>query len=94
LSESKLLERNTMDKKLVAKELTRVARILLSGGFGRFSPDLSDVLEAIIVKNKSKSEDEIVKIVKKDYGIRSDMKDEGMTDDNLRDIIKDVLKFA
>ena len=83
-----------MDKKLVAKELTRVARILLSGGFGRFSPDLSDSLEAIVMKNKSKSADEIAKIIKKDHGIRNDMKDEGMTDGDLLDIIKDVLKFA
>ena len=65
----------------------------IAGGIGRFSEDLSDVLEAQVHINKDKSIREILDIIKSDSGIVDMMRDEEMSDIELIDVIDDTLKF-
>jgi len=65
----------------------------IAGGVGRFSEDLSDVLEAQVRMNNDKSIREILNIIKADSGIVDMMQEEDMSDVELIDIIDETLRF-
>lgn len=62
----------------------------MAGGWGRFSDDLAGVLEAQVLMNKNKSSRDILRIIKSNSGIVKMMRDEGMTDRDLRDFLEDT----
>jgi hypothetical protein len=76
--------------KKMPSEIKRIASgRLTAGGWGRFSEDLADVLEAQVRIHKSKNEDEIFRIIKSDKGIVQMMKEEGMRDKDLHNFLND-----
>jgi hypothetical protein len=58
-----------------------------AGGHGRFSEDLSDVIEGKVLSNKGKSSQEIFSIIKSDAGIVSMMREDQMSDQELMEVI-------
>ena len=70
-----------------------------AGGYGRFSGDLSDILEAqvLIHGREGKNAQEIFKIIKdmiaKNAGLMGMVKEEKMTNKELLDLIKGNLEF-
>jgi hypothetical protein len=83
-----------MNRKLIAKELVKVAKALTAGGWGRFGPDLSDVIEGQVAKNKGKKGYEILKIIKRDKSIVKMMEEEKMKDDELEEMVKEIMYFG
>ena len=84
------MQKRYKDKKAVAAELVKMAKSLVGGGWGRFSEDLSDVLEAQNHIHKNKDPREIFRIIKSNRGIAEMMRAEGMTDKDLRDFLNDL----
>jgi len=95
MAEGDIMATVSMNK--IAGELVRIARELNAGGWGRFSKDLSDILEAQIMINKRKSESEIFNIIKgqlrNDRPLMEMMREEHMTDSDLREMIRSNLRF-
>ena len=80
-----------MDKNLVAKELVKLAKTLMAGGWGRFSEDLADSIQGQVVKQRGKKGMEIMKIIKHDVGLVAMMEEERMSDRDLMEIIKESM---
>jgi len=64
-----------------------------ASGHGRFSKDLSDILEGQVLINKSHSPEEIANIIKTNHGLNYLMKEEAMTDTELIEIIEGTLQL-
>lgn len=80
-----------MNKKMIASELVKIAKGLMAGSQGKFSGDASDVFEAIVLRNKGKSESAIIALVKKDEFLMSEIEEMNITDKELKEYIKDTL---
>jgi hypothetical protein len=78
-----------MDRQLVANEILRAARDLAGGGWGRFSGDLADVLQAQVYGKKGKSSRDLFRAIKSKPEIVSMMREEGMTDRDLMEFLED-----
>ena len=64
-----------------------------ASGHGRFSKDLSDVLEAQVLINKKKTPQEIAIIIKSDAGLVNMMREEEMDDEELMELIDGTLQL-
>lgn len=75
---------------IVAKK-TRPSRMKVAGGWGRFSEDLCDQLEAQVMMGfrNNKSEQEIFQTIKSIPNIVQDMQIEDMSDEDLTDCIRE-----
>ena len=67
---------------------------MIEGRSGKLSGDASDVLDAIVNKNKGESAQEILSIAKRDDFIQSEIKEMGVSDKELLSYIDDSLKFG
>ncbi len=67
--------------------------IKMASGHGRFSKDLSDILEGQVLVNKSKTPQEIANIIKRDHGLVYLMREEAMTNVELMEVIEGTLQF-
>jgi hypothetical protein len=83
------VRRQGMDKQMVAREILKAARDLAGGGWGRFSGDLADVLQAQVYGKKGKSSRELFRVIKSRPEIVKMMKEEGMTDRDLMEFLED-----
>jgi len=71
------------------KEMGRKAGwIKTAGGYGRFSEELSDIIEGQALYHREKTPQEIVNLIKGDKGLRYLMREEAMTDTELIEIIE------
>jgi hypothetical protein len=61
----------------------------IAGGFGQYSGDLSDVLETQVHLLSDKSDEEIIQNIKNNSDIISMMSEEGMSEEDLQNFIKD-----
>jgi hypothetical protein len=85
-----LIRENMRAISLFGSEEQKVAKSRVGGGWGRFSEDLADVLQAQLMINKRRSDREIFQIIKRDRGIVKMMREEGMTDGDLLEFINDT----
>lgn len=78
-----------MNKQAVAKELVKVAKVLVGGGWGPLSEDTSDVLGPIIRQNKKLNNAELLALLKKDHHFMKMVKDDGADENDLKDILEE-----
>lgn len=79
-----------MNKTAVAKELVAVAKTILGGGWRHYSEDLCDVLEALPMVHKGRDNHYILFKVHQDKELLQAMRDEGMTDRELMQLLNDA----
>jgi len=71
----------------------RKSSVLIAGGWGRFSEELTDLIEAQVNMNKDKQTSMIMKIIKENHSILDMMQDEGMTDRELTKFIEETKRY-
>lgn len=69
------------------------ADVKIASGHGRFSKDLSDILEGQVLANKGKNPQEIANIIKSDHGLINLIREEAMTDEELMEVIEGTLQL-
>ena len=83
-----------MNSQNIARELVAMAKELAAGGIGALGSDAADVLEAIVAQNKRKSMSALIRLVKKDDFIMSEIDEMNISDRELREIIESALVMA
>ena len=77
-------------KQIIREEIQK----LNEGGMGRLGTDQVDVLSGIVLRNKNKKPQQILKLVMKDGYLSKYIKKQGIGKDEMLDYIKDQLRMS
>ena len=77
-------------KQIIREEIQK----LKEGGMGRLGTDQADVLSGIVLQNKNKKPQQILKLVMKDGYLSKYIKKQGIGKDEMLDYIKDQLRMS